>query len=494
MLQRESQLDLLRQNIAEYCRKLAEWEAQEETQATQVLVERSLLAPIRKLPPEVLARIFILCLPDAEYVPVDITTMPLLTSRICYHWREVALHTPVLWSSMALSIPSSPSLRQSLSFPNILRLWMTRSEPYPVSIRIGRTSGYSSNFILTAMHVVEVAAQYSHRWKRISLQLPSFCLSPLTQIHKSDTPILENLSLNNTAPDPTHHLATLTFLTSPSHLRELSLSNLPQTVWDIGDSFPSTQLTKLHILRGTGARCWSAYEWLKILTLVPNITECIAHIDNFPDRDPSQRPPRPIGTLELPHLCSLTLNIRGSNVLEHFLGGLVLPQLSYLEITGEDPWPQSPLQSLINRSSCSLRTAIFHAGLYDPQLFVLMPSLSRLSLSTHPSFGWLGIQPNLVPALTISPFKMPIRLPQLEELSLSGDLQFSKESLCRLIRSRWGFEPGELSCLKTIVIKPHPNCVFTRDEGSLGLEDCVKEGLELEVLDQHEDACSTQGN
>ncbi|KAJ7868299.1 hypothetical protein B0H13DRAFT_1511581, partial [Mycena leptocephala] len=52
------------------------------------------------LPPEILALIFIQCLPD--HVFPSLSTAPLLLCGICHRWREVVLSTPNLWSSISL--------------------------------------------------------------------------------------------------------------------------------------------------------------------------------------------------------------------------------------------------------------------------------------------------------------------------------------------------------------------------------------------------------
>ncbi|KDQ65170.1 hypothetical protein JAAARDRAFT_84583, partial [Jaapia argillacea MUCL 33604] len=52
---------------------------------------KSLLSPIRRLPPEILSKIFLMCLDEVEEIQV------LWLTEVCFHWREVALSTPTLW-------------------------------------------------------------------------------------------------------------------------------------------------------------------------------------------------------------------------------------------------------------------------------------------------------------------------------------------------------------------------------------------------------------
>ncbi|KDQ51403.1 hypothetical protein JAAARDRAFT_140488, partial [Jaapia argillacea MUCL 33604] len=71
----------------------------------QLCTKRNSLVPISRLPPEVLASIFV------QHVAQNDLRSPLLSSgcsadwwiavtHVCKHWREVALATPMLWCSL----------------------------------------------------------------------------------------------------------------------------------------------------------------------------------------------------------------------------------------------------------------------------------------------------------------------------------------------------------------------------------------------------------
>ncbi|KAJ7315391.1 hypothetical protein DFH08DRAFT_669902, partial [Mycena albidolilacea] len=71
---------------------------------------RGLLAPVRRLPPELLAKIFALCraapvLPPNFYSKLlgRLAHQHLLTiSQVCARWRDLALGTPTLWDTITL--------------------------------------------------------------------------------------------------------------------------------------------------------------------------------------------------------------------------------------------------------------------------------------------------------------------------------------------------------------------------------------------------------
>ncbi|KDQ65169.1 hypothetical protein JAAARDRAFT_116648, partial [Jaapia argillacea MUCL 33604] len=52
---------------------------------------KSLLSPIRRLPPEVLSKVFLMCMDEVAEIQI------LRLTEVCLHWREVALSSPTLW-------------------------------------------------------------------------------------------------------------------------------------------------------------------------------------------------------------------------------------------------------------------------------------------------------------------------------------------------------------------------------------------------------------
>ncbi|KAK0491700.1 hypothetical protein EDD18DRAFT_1080433, partial [Armillaria luteobubalina] len=65
---------------------------------------KNILSPSRRLPTKVLTEIFIRCLPlyDPGGSPLDPRAFPWRLSHVCRKWREVAIGTPKLWSSICL--------------------------------------------------------------------------------------------------------------------------------------------------------------------------------------------------------------------------------------------------------------------------------------------------------------------------------------------------------------------------------------------------------
>ncbi|KAF7288402.1 hypothetical protein HMN09_01392700 [Mycena chlorophos] len=119
--QRASLVDLLR--CGENDEEILAYEVDEMTQslweAQQMLSHQrrenelvaSLLAPIRRIPPEVLGCIFEECvaisLSDDGYVITDVRCAPFLLTQVCSSWRALARSTPRLWTHLVLDLQTS---------------------------------------------------------------------------------------------------------------------------------------------------------------------------------------------------------------------------------------------------------------------------------------------------------------------------------------------------------------------------------------------------
>ncbi|KAF7327964.1 F-box domain-containing protein [Mycena kentingensis (nom. inval.)] len=108
------------------------------------------------LPTEILQAIFAFCIPNQ---PIDAYehAQTLVISQICGHWRDICLHTPELWSSIAF---------RELGSPSLLELWFLRSGNLEVYLNL------ASYFETRAEALVAVAILHRNRWRDVLLELP----------------------------------------------------------------------------------------------------------------------------------------------------------------------------------------------------------------------------------------------------------------------------------------------------------------------------------
>ncbi|KAF8600717.1 hypothetical protein BDV93DRAFT_510583 [Ceratobasidium sp. AG-I] len=93
------------------------------------------LAPINKLPPEILSHIFITsknyCLDDIKKHEKSIELLPDVFSGVCTYWRRVALDTPSLWTHIDIS-PHADTKQHTLSAEMLLQ----RSQKLPIDLHV----------------------------------------------------------------------------------------------------------------------------------------------------------------------------------------------------------------------------------------------------------------------------------------------------------------------------------------------------------------------
>ncbi|KAF9259417.1 hypothetical protein L218DRAFT_874821, partial [Marasmius fiardii PR-910] len=80
-------------------------QAERETIQSFVDNHRAIISPFRKLPVDIWSLVFVQCLPSSEFAVGIITEAPLILTRICRWWREIALSTPGLWNTIHINIP-----------------------------------------------------------------------------------------------------------------------------------------------------------------------------------------------------------------------------------------------------------------------------------------------------------------------------------------------------------------------------------------------------
>ncbi|KAF8989747.1 hypothetical protein BDQ17DRAFT_1256566, partial [Cyathus striatus] len=66
----------------------------------------ALLSPARRLSQDILAEIFLACLPTDRNPCMSAKEAPMLLTQICSSWRSIAHSTPRLWAAIHIVLPS----------------------------------------------------------------------------------------------------------------------------------------------------------------------------------------------------------------------------------------------------------------------------------------------------------------------------------------------------------------------------------------------------
>ncbi|KAE9401964.1 hypothetical protein BT96DRAFT_817190, partial [Gymnopus androsaceus JB14] len=89
----------------------------------------SLVAPIRRVPDEILGEIFeYYCSSPCALYLNGTGNGPLIVSAVCSHWRSIVHSTPSLWSRISLRLGPESAPR------SILQLFLDRSKEVPLEL------------------------------------------------------------------------------------------------------------------------------------------------------------------------------------------------------------------------------------------------------------------------------------------------------------------------------------------------------------------------
>ncbi|KAG2057470.1 hypothetical protein BDR06DRAFT_1005105 [Suillus hirtellus] len=133
-----SSLETVIDKINNLHRQLTE---QKEKLISSIMLHKGLTSPIWYLPTEVLSQVFVHCLPEDKYLSPVSKLAPVLLTRICRRWREVAVGTPSLWDR--LDVPYDLTRKRELPF--CLDIWLKRSRGRLLSLAL--TCCFSSTLI-----------------------------------------------------------------------------------------------------------------------------------------------------------------------------------------------------------------------------------------------------------------------------------------------------------------------------------------------------------
>lgn len=163
-------------------------------------VDKTVIAPINRLiPPEVLGDIFTAFLHSGDRVQYDSCCIsvsgdsdvaPFVLGQVCWHWRELVLATPSLWSSVSINIPKRFHI-------SLTKFWLSRAGECPISFRVNQSLNPSKEENEATQEILSILLCLSHRWRRVDLFFSSQGIQyPLESLADLSIPLLEDVSLD----------------------------------------------------------------------------------------------------------------------------------------------------------------------------------------------------------------------------------------------------------------------------------------------------------
>ncbi|KAJ7056640.1 hypothetical protein C8F01DRAFT_1257297 [Mycena amicta] len=150
-------------------------------------------AHIHKIPNEILSHIFVLCQQQhgskAAQIPFEV-----LASHVSSMWREIAIGTRLLWTSIVVKVrPRQLLARMVLEWKlDRVRTYLTRSDSCLFSATFDIAGPFQVDQILNLM------AAHSQRWRRLAISIknpPIATLEIWEALNALDAPALEHVSI-----------------------------------------------------------------------------------------------------------------------------------------------------------------------------------------------------------------------------------------------------------------------------------------------------------
>ncbi|KAF8628581.1 hypothetical protein AX17_005977 [Amanita inopinata Kibby_2008] len=407
-----SALDTEIQHVQEILQRLKE---RKNNLITHVTAHEAVIAPIRRIPTEILVEIFKHCLPAWDEASPDPMLAPLLLAQVCERWRAITTFTPILWTSIKL-IVESYSVDSATA---MAKLWMCGSAQCPVNITV------RSHDLASCLAVLKLIIPHSDRWRNVSFMIPYEARELLDSLH-GQLSSLESLDISVNGLTNTHdgpmidHFVSAPRLTKVQHGTRLSPLSL---------ILPWKQLTSY-----TGYM--RAFEMLFLFQFASNLVSA----DVVLQRNDGQVPTMADACESLEFLTSLHLVLQDRNAIRTLPALPPCPALRDLSIkaylSNDISWSQTDLNTFLTKSAIQLeRLSLDVAILKDHQLLDCLRHAPRLAeLNVRDAVG-CAITEMVLLELTISGSNC--LLPCLKSLRFSGDLDLSDRLLIPMVQSRW---------------------------------------------------------
>lgn len=338
----------------------------------------AMLAPVRKVPYDVLRQIFVYCLPSKRTIISPAPEhAPVLLTHVCRTWRDIAFSSGELWASFGIQIPLPWRRKDQLRWA-FAPTWLSRSSGYPLVISISAMISASPSSTEWSYptndtpcksslphELVQSLIQHSHKWKNLSIFAPPEWIEPFSTLSKTQVPGLQQLSLCEMPHehDSWHPLwqSLTSGILSADRLRNVELTVArfhndsatgPLLVTALQTALPSKNLIRLH-LNGWGGGIYDAWVFLKSTPLLECASISVARSNA--STAISTAPADFSDSLILLHLFSFTFSeCRSSDITQMFFSKLVCPQLKYLTYYDYAPEPASAPWLLMSMSSYPL--------------------------------------------------------------------------------------------------------------------------------------------
>ncbi|CAA7263509.1 unnamed protein product [Cyclocybe aegerita] len=469
---------------------------------------QALLAPIRRLPPEILQQIFLFSIPDNHYAVISPNEAPVSLTHTCGRWRRIAVKMPLLWTSVHISVPSQviedPDFVKKAIDARVsaLKRWIKRSHDLPFDFSV-----YDPGTVLALeeprKRLFGLLCSISKQWRRVKIHAPPNVLQRIAKLKRKDIPLLEEFEVH------TDLVSSIVSCNEDNEIiiwggsRVLAAPLLTRfktnTVSESLRKFklPYKQLTHLELGHGLSPS-WEPFlsvsrlAW--ILLLMANLVRGSFVVSAASFEFPEQQ-------IKLPELESLVITEMGREVdCSDLFGRLVIPKLKHLTYhsnplaDSETVFSYMALPTILRTAAPTLESLEVNGLMFPSQEFMInclryVTNVRKLHfVDTTPSCIPGTLYPGtyfddalLDTLISTSEFPDRYLLPKLEDISIEYISKFTDAAICEFLGFRSGTLPRvRVHALKFFSVVVEHSC--PGDGGALKqMEHLVKAGLALVV-------------
>ncbi|KAJ7466948.1 hypothetical protein FB451DRAFT_1259604 [Mycena latifolia] len=375
-------------------------------------------SPISRLTPDVLGEIFVWCLATNGFQALNergrLMLEPLTLSHVNSRWRDVAICTPTLWSTVWVDRPREAHVP-------MVELWLERSRQCPLIIYLRQTAPLPPGSQLPSIsdpreyeltdEILLLLGEQLHRWKRVTFLFYKQTQRPLLSLTgtRIAAPLLEHVHMHVKTWDSHSSLAAERIMYSYDAVQSIVVHEFMSqdfVRWD-----------RLTVLDAAKFGC-PPDSYLKVFDHCPSLRRAEIRCTGD-DRDI-----HPVRRVLVPLLASLTVYADRVD-LAPLLDGLMLPKLEGLVLRyAHAPRRSSDPQALWRLLICSACVLKRFSLKDSPATINVSHQLSWLKSPQMASVTELYMQvdltDDLVKFLTLGSVEdgLPRMLPNLQTISL----------------------------------------------------------------------------
>ncbi|KAG2143793.1 uncharacterized protein EDB93DRAFT_569274 [Suillus bovinus] len=340
-------------------------------------LHRGLVSALWCFPSEVLSLIFVHCLPETEHLLPSSNSAPILLTRICRRWREVALGTSILWCGVQI-VDIGDEDRQQAALSRCYGTWLKRSRDRSLALALKCFKNDATDL----RNILK-----PHTSKILSLHIIIFVNPFNANLLLNDLSALQELTISTSDPLWCTPSIVQSISRLPSTLRRFRVAG--PSAFDY-DRILSCNPVWAHLTHIEIAICQPNLI-LQLLQLGPNLSSIAIGLGFY------NEVPLTFESFTHTNLQSFRISnaspMRMGNLFPDLFNALTLPNLRVLEARYIRPWPHEELKTFLARSSCPLESLIFGTGVaatdeQREEYIVLIPFLDIVV--DHRRGGYFG--------------------------------------------------------------------------------------------------------